>query len=75
MIPYQDILCNNSAGLESLQNIELSKIDAIFSGDSKRFFTAFVQINGYDNLIETYFNATAENQSLQIPGNKSFLKF
>ena len=71
MIPYQDILYNITVGLESLQNIEWSKIDAIFLENSKRFFTAFVQVNGYDNLIETYFNATAENQALQIPGNSS----
>ena len=35
------------------------------------FFTAFNQFDGYESLIESYFQATAKNRSLKVPGDES----
>lgn len=30
-----------------------------------------MQVEGYENLVEMYFNATASNRSLKVPGDDS----
>ena len=35
------------------------------------FIAAFIKVDGYENLIELYFNATAENRSLKVPNDAS----
>ena len=36
---------------------------------------AFIKVDGYENLIELYFNATAENRSLKVPDDASQVQY
>ena len=35
------------------------------------YFSAFIQLDGYENLIDKFFKATATNRSLKVEGDLS----
>ena len=39
------------------------------------FVTAFIKVDGYENLIEMYFNATATNRSVIVDKNGEEIGF